>query len=73
MHQKMLEIDIGMQKWISNLPGGIHQQQLDPLRQSDEVQESQSCFGGRKRVNKPSSKGREQFVSDYGIDTETVL
>ena len=46
------------QRWISNLPGGIHQQKLDLLGQSSEVQESQSSFGTRQRVKKPLSKRR---------------
>ena len=51
------------QRWISNLPGGIHQQELDLLRQNSEVQESQSSFGRGQRVKKPSSKGREYKLS----------
>ena len=51
------------QRWISNLPGGVHQQELDMLRQNSEVQESQSSFGRGERVKKPSSKGREYKLS----------
>ena len=47
------------QRWISNLPGGIHQQELDLLRQNSEVQGSQSSFGSGQRVKNPSSKRRE--------------
>ena len=47
------------QRWISNLLGRIHQQDLDLLRQNSEVQESQSSFGRGQRVKKSSSKGRE--------------
>ena len=50
------------QGWISNLPGGIHQQELHLLRQNSEVQESQSSFGRRQRVKKPPSKGRENHI-----------
>ena len=51
MHQgnpKDLPDDI--QRWISNLPGEIHQQELDLLRQNSVVQESQSNFGRGQRV-----------------------
>ena len=51
------------QRQISNLPGGIHQQELDLLRQSSEVQESQSNFGRGQKVKKPSSKGRQYKLS----------
>ena len=51
------------QRWISNLPGGIHQQELNLLRQNSEVQESRSSFGRGQRVKKPSSKGREYKLS----------
>ena len=51
------------QRWISNLSGGIHQQELDLLRQNCEVQESQSSFGRGQRVKKLSSKGREYKLS----------
>ena len=34
-----------IQWWISSLPGEIHQQELDLLRQNRVVQESQSSFG----------------------------
>ena len=47
------------QRWISNLSGGIHQQELDLLRKSSEVQESPSSFGRGQRVKKPSSRERE--------------
>ena len=50
------------QGWRSNLPGGIHQQELHLLRQNSEVQESQSSFGRRQRVKKPPSKGRENHI-----------
>ena len=39
-----------IQRWISNLPGEIHQQELDLLRQNSVVQESQSSFGRGQRV-----------------------
>ena len=49
--------------WISNFPSGIHQQELDLLRQNSEVPESQSSFGRGQRVKKPSSNGREYKLS----------
>ena len=51
------------QRWISNLPGGIHQEELHLLRQNSEVQESQSNFGRGQGMKKPSSKGRECKLS----------
>ena len=51
------------QRWISNLPHGIHQQELDLLRQNSEVQESKSSFGRGQRAKKQSSKGREYKLS----------
>ena len=47
------------QRSTSNLSGGIHQQELELLRQNSEVQESQSSFGRGQSVKKPSSKGRK--------------
>ena len=64
MHQgNARDLPDDTQRWISNLPGGIHQQELDLLRQNSEVQESQSSFGRGHRVKKPSSKGREYKLS----------
>ena len=64
MHQgNARDLPDDTQRWISNLPGGIHQQELDLLRQNSEVQESQSSFGRGQRVKKPSSKGREYKLS----------
>ena len=51
------------QRWITNILGRIHQQELDLLRQNSKVQESQSSFGRGQRVKKPSSKGREYKLS----------
>ena len=51
------------QRWISNIPGRIHQQELDLMRQNNKVQESQSSFGRGQRVRKSSSKGREYKLS----------
>ena len=51
------------QRWISNFPSGIYQQELDLLRQNSGVQESQSSFGRGQRVKKPSSKRREYKLS----------
>ena len=47
------------QRWISNFPGEIHQQESDLLRQNREVQESQSSFGRGQLVKKPSSTERQ--------------
>ena len=66
MHQgNVRDFPDDTQKWMSNLPGGIHQQELELLRQNSEVQESQSSFGRGQRVKKPSSKKNKiQIVSD---------
>ena len=58
MHQDVRDLPNDTQRWISNLPGGIHQQELDLLSQNSEVQESQGSFGRGQIVKKPSSKGR---------------
>ena len=64
MHQRNArDLPDDTQRWMSNLPGGIHQQELDLLRQNREVQESQSSFGRGQRVKKPSSKGWEYKLS----------
>ena len=64
MHQgNARDLPDDTQRWISNLLGRIHQQELDLLRQNSEVQESQSSFGRGQRVKKPSSKGREYKLS----------
>ena len=64
MHQgNARDLPDDTQRWISNLPGGIHQQELHLLRQNSKVQESQSSFGRGQRVKKPSSKGRECKLS----------
>ena len=64
MHQgNARDVSDDTQRWISNLSGVIHQQELDLLRQNSEVQESQSSFGRGQRVKKPSSKGREYKLS----------
>ena len=65
MHQgNSRDLPDDTQRWISNLPGGIHQQELeDLLRQNSDVQEIQSSFGRGQRVKKPSSKGRVYKLS----------
>ena len=64
IHQgNIRDLPVDTQWWISNLPGGIHQQELDLLRQNSEVQESQSSFGREQRLKKPSSKGKEYKLS----------
>ena len=64
MHQgNARDLPDDTQRWISNHLGGIHQQELDLLRQNSKVQESQSSFGRGQRVKKPSSKGREYKLS----------
>ena len=64
MHQgNARDLPDDTQRWISNLPGGIHQQELDLLRQNSEVQESKSSFGRGQRAKKQSSKGREYKLS----------
>ena len=50
-------------RWVSNLQGGIHQQELDLLIQNSKVQENQSSFGRGQRMKNPSSKGREYKLS----------
>ena len=67
MHQgNVRDLPDDTQRWISNLPGWVHQQELPLLRQNSEVQESQSSFGRGQRVKKPPSKGRENhIVSDH--------
>ena len=57
MHQgNARDLPDDTQRWISNLPRGIHQQELDLVRQKNEVQECQSSFGRGQRVKKPSLK-----------------
>ena len=59
MHQdNVRDLPDDTQRWISNLPGEIHQQELGLLSQNSEVQESQGSFGRGQIVKKPSSKGR---------------
>ena len=60
------------QRWISNLPGGVNQQELDLHRQNSEVQESQSSFGRGERVKKSSSKGRECKLSQIKYKRQSL-
>ena len=60
------------QRWISNLPGGVNQQELDLHRQNSEFQESQSSFGRGERVKKPSSKGREYKLSQIKYKRQSL-
>ena len=64
MHQgNARDLPDDTQRWASNHPGGIHQQELNLLGQNSEVQESQCSFGRGQRLKKPSSKGREYKLS----------
>ena len=59
MHQgNARDLPDDTQRWISDLPDGIHQQELDLLGENSEVQESQSSLGRGQRVKKPLSIGR---------------
>ena len=64
MHQdNARDLPDDTQRWISNFPSGIHQQELDLLTQNSEVRESQSSFERGQRVKKPSSNGRQYKLS----------
>ena len=55
MHQgNVRHLPDNTKRWMSNLPDGI--QEVDLVRQSSEVQESQSSFGRGQRVKKKRRK-----------------